>query len=291
MDGRARHGAALMAPFEELLACPVCRRALERVDQTLRCDAGHAFDVARQGYVNLLSGRAHTGTADTAAMVAAREAFLATGHYAPLATTIAHAVARATDAIEGCIIDVGAGTGWYLAEVLRAAPGRTGLALDISKHAARRAARAHPDIGAVVCDAWGGLPVRDGVAAAVLDIFAPRNAAEFERVLVPGGVVVVVTPTPAHLNEIVGALGMVSVDPRKDERLETALGERFTRSAPEIVERIVSLTHADALAAVLMGPSAHHLGADELNARVCALPERMTATLSTTIGIWRRAER
>ena len=88
-------------------------------------------------------------------------------------------------AAPGCIVDLGAGTGWYLARALERLRGTTGLALDVSKPALRRAARAHPSLAAVACDAWGPLPLRDGGVAAVLDIFAPRNAAEIARVLVP----------------------------------------------------------------------------------------------------------
>ena len=73
-------------------------------------------------------------------------------------------------------------------------PGHRGLALDVSKAAARRAARAHPRAGAVVADVWRGLPVADGCADLVLNVFAPRNGAEFHRVLRPGGTLVVVTP-------------------------------------------------------------------------------------------------
>ena len=67
---------------------------------------------------------------------------------------------------DGCVLDLGAGTGWYLARVLDRLPGRSGLALDLSRHALRRAARAHARIGAVAADAWGPLPVRDAAVGA-----------------------------------------------------------------------------------------------------------------------------
>ena len=86
----------------------------------------------------------------------------------------------------------------------------------MAKPAARRAARAHPRAGAAVCDVWRGLPLADACADVVLDVFAPRNGAEFRRVLRPGGRLVVVTPTPAHLAELVPLLGLIGVDPDKD---------------------------------------------------------------------------
>ncbi|HYP22333.1 MAG TPA: 23S rRNA methyltransferase, partial [Actinomycetota bacterium] len=128
------------------LACVVCGGAVSAAGGSVRCEAGHSFDVARQGYVTLTAG-----AGDSAEMVAAREAFLGAGHYRP----ITEAVARHVDPA-GPVVDLGAGTGHHLAGVL--AHEQAGLALDSSKHALRRAARAHPRIGAVGADAWGPLP-------------------------------------------------------------------------------------------------------------------------------------
>jgi len=276
-----------MAEWHALLACPHCGRRLSGSDRVLACEAGHAFDIAREGYVNLLEGGARPGTADTPAMVAARTAFLAGGHFAPLDAALADAAAIGAG---GCIVDVGAGTGEHLAAVLDRLPGRTGLALDVSKYAARRAARAHPRIGAVVCDAWGTLPVRSGVAAVVMSVFAPRNPSEFARMLAPGGTLVVATPTPAHLGELIGPLGMVTVDPRKEERLETAFAGLFRRECTRTVERALSLSRTDAVAVALMGPSAHHLSAGEAQERAERLAEPIVATMSVAVSTWQLEE-
>src|SRR6202044_3128376 len=83
--------------------------------------------------------------------------------------------------------------------------------------------------GAGPARAYAGppLPVADGAAAVVLDVFAPRNGAELRRVLHPAGRLLVVTPSPGHLAELAGPLGLLSVDPRKDERLAGTLGPYF----------------------------------------------------------------
>jgi len=270
------------------LVCPVCRQTLAEAAGALLCENGHTFDLARQGYVNLLAGGAQTGTADTPGMVAARATFLERGHYAPVADVLAEAAAQAVaPGASGLVLDVGGGTGYYLAAVLDRLPGRTGLVLDISKHAARRAARTHERASAVVCDAWGALPVGDGAAALVLSVFAPRNAPEFARVLGPGGALVTVTPTARHLTELVGALGLVSVDARKDERLADSLGEAFERVGSETVERPLALSRDDVLAAVGMGPSARHVTATALEEGVASLPEPTPVTLSVAVTTWR----
>lgn len=270
------------------LVCPSCRLSLAEVSGALVCENGHTFDIARQGYVNLLPGGAHTGTADSQSMVAARAAFLARGHYAPVSDALAQAAADAVAlGAPGVVLDAGGGTGHYLAAVLDRLPGRAGVVLDISKHAARRAARAHERAGAVVCDAWGALPVGDGAAALVLSVFAPRNAPEFARVLRPGGALLTVTPTARHLAELVEAFGLVTVDARKEERLADALDVAFERAAAQNVERPLLLARDDVVTVVGMGPSARHVTGPEIDERVASLAEPVSATLSVTVATWR----
>jgi 23S rRNA (guanine745-N1)-methyltransferase len=275
------------------LACPHCGGdlALAEAQHAMRCDAGHSFDIARQGYVSLLPGDAHTATADTAEMVAAREAFLAAGHYEPLADAITDTLDRLLPAsVPGCIVDVGAGTGYYLAPVLDRLPDRAGIALDISKHALRRASRAHPRIGAVAADVWRGLPLRTGSAAAVLDVFSPRNAAEFSRVLAPDGLLVVVTPERDHLAELVGALGLIGIDADKEERLSAQLADGFQLAGAEYVEHSLELNRSEAAILVAMGPSSHHVEAADITARLGALEEPVRTRLSVTLRVYRRAQ-
>jgi 23S rRNA (guanine745-N1)-methyltransferase len=183
-------------------------------------------------------------------------------------------------------VDVGAGTGWWLARVLDRVPERAGLALDSAKPALRRAARAHPRAAAALCDAWRALPVRDGAAALVLSVFAPRNGAEIARVLAPGGALVVVTPTPRHLAELVGPLGLLRVDERKEERLERALAA-FVPAEPLQVETTMELSHADVAALAGMGPSAHHVAPGVLAERVAALPSPVAVTASVVVSAYR----
>ncbi len=280
-----------MAIPDGLLVCPQCRAPLVAAGATMRCAAGHAFDIARQGYVNLLPGDARPGTADTPAMVAARAAFLSSGHFGPIADAVADAVAASLGETPGCIADVGAGTGYYLATVLERASDRTGVAVDISKHAARRAAAAHPRIAAVVCDAWASLPLPDAAAAVVMDIFAPRNTSEFARVLHPDGALVVVTPTADHLRELVQALDLVTVDPEKEDRLERSLGTAFVRTGTDSVEAPLVLAPADIATVVAMGPSARHVSPDALARGVADLGDWIETRIAVRVRVWRRRNR
>jgi 23S rRNA (guanine745-N1)-methyltransferase len=275
------------------LACPHCGGALERDGGSLRCRAGHAFDIARQGYVSLHTAGGMPGRADTAAMVQARAGFLAAGHFGSLASAAATALAAALDAgpagpasTPGCVADVGAGTGYYLAAVLDRLPGRVGLALDVSKPALRLAAHAHPRLGAIGCDVWRRLPVADGAALTALSVFAPRNGAELHRILHPRGRLIVVTPQPGHLAELVGPLGLLSVDRRKDERLAGQLDGYFATAARHEHVTRLSLTRAEAGALAAMGPSAWHLDEATLATRLTGLAPRVPVTLAVTITVY-----
>ena len=274
----------------DLLRCPHCGASLARHGGTVRCAAGHSFDVARQGYLSLLPGDARLGSADTASMVLARERFLVAGHFDPLAGALAAEAERALvgGAPEGCVLEPGAGTGWYLARVMERLPGRLGLALDISKPALRRAARAHERIAAVGADVWGRLPIRDGVAALALSVFAPRNAAELARVLRPGGALVVASPTDRHLADLVRALGLLGVGQRKREALATKLDPHLGPPRTATLEWTFELSRADALDAAGMGPSAWHADRADRADAVGRLGEPVTVTGSVDISVRRR---
>lgn len=251
----------------------MCGGAFGSDGGALRCPAGHSFDIARQGHVNLLAGARPVAAADTAEMVAARSRFLAAGHYGEIAAAVAQAAADsvATTTKYVAALEVGAGTGYYLAATLDRLPHAHGIAMDLSPAAAKRAARCHQRADAVVWDVWRPLPLVDASIDLVLDVFAPRNAEEFRRVLRPGGHAIVVTPSAAHLREVIEPLGLLNVDDRKDERLHTTMGEYFTVTGRRGIERTLSLP-ADAVAdLVRMGPSAHHRTEDDVRAGVDAL--------------------
>lgn len=279
----------MLADVLRFLICPHCGAPLASAGNSVRCRAGHSFDVARQGYVSLLPTSGPVSAGDTADMVRARHGFLAAGHFSQVAAALArYAAAGRPTTRDGCVADVGAGPGYYLAAVLDELPDRPGLALDASKFALRAAARAHSRIGAVGCDIWRALPVASGSADVLLNVFAPRNGAEFARILAPGGLLLVVTPTQAHLGELVGALGLLTVDIRKEQRLAGTLDPHFARTEQREISRTAELSRQDMLAAVLMGPSAWRADPAACASRIGGLPEPMSVTLSVTLSCYRR---
>ena len=212
---RARGIIAIPTKRSAALACPHCTSHLAPHDGLFDCPNGHAFDIAKQGYVALLGAGARTDTGDTADMVAARAEFLGAGHYRPIASAVGAALAGR----RGPLLEIGAGTGYYLAAALDAAgSAAAGIALDSSKYAARRAAT-DPRVISVVADAWSALPVQDDSVGAVLSVFAPRTPAEIVRVLVPGGLFVAVTPQAGHLAQLRDRVTMLTVDEGKAQKL------------------------------------------------------------------------
>lgn len=271
------------------LRCPVCGGPLAARDNALRCPHGHAYDIARQGYINLDTGGGRPHQADTAAMIAARESFLGQRHYAPIADAVsglAHRLEPPGPAGPGIVLDLAGGTGYYLAAVLAALPGRAGICLDLSKPALRRAARAHPRAVAVGSDVWRRFPLADGSAAIVLSVFGPRNLAETIRVLDPAGMFLLVTPGPRHLAELVGPLGMLSVDTAKSQRVAAATADlRLITGEP--LSYPVRLGRAAVHDLVSMGPSAYHIAPAQLRDRIAGLPDPLTVTVAVTVAAYR----
>jgi 23S rRNA (guanine745-N1)-methyltransferase len=271
-----------LAAVAAYLRCPVCADPVQVGDDQVTCGRGHGFNIARQGYVSLVSGRGGPGTGDSAAMVMAREAFLGGGHYQPLADALGAVAARTDRGGPGLVLDLAGGTGYYLARVLDELGGRLGACVDLSAPALRRAARAHPRAAAIGADAWQPLPFADGAAAVVLSVFGPRNAAEIRRVLAPDGTLVVATPGPGHLAELRQALGLIGIDQRKAERLADAYGG-YASAAVTPVRYQLRLGHADLTSLVAMGPSARHISAGDLAVLVAALPEPVTVTVDVEV--------
>jgi 23S rRNA (guanine745-N1)-methyltransferase len=292
----ARHDGDVLRAIVAHLICPVCGADLVRHPGSVSCANNHSFDVARQGYVNLLPGGAQTGTADTASMVEARAAFLTEGHFTSLATLLADRVATAAgpraspeDGDPPLIVDAGAGTGYYLARVLDQCPPALGAAIDISKFAARRAARAHRRMGAVVADLWGPLPVRSHAAHAIINVFAPRNPAEFRRVLRKDGTLHVVSPTARHLQEVAAPLQLLSVDDDKTRQIDSVLGALFTLVDRDEHEIALLLSHPAVETLVRMGPSAWHRDPADIRRRLAGWADPVPLTASFTLSSYRPA--
>ena len=179
------------------LVCPVCGQALRRAERCWQCESRHSFDVARQGYVNLLTvDRKHTKhPGDTKEMVAARKAFLDAGYYKPIADKVA---ALAAPLQPMAVLDAGCGEGYYLTQLQRYLPLTEFAGLDISKDAVRFAAVRNKS-ALWLAGTAAALPFPAGTFDGVLSMFALTAEQEYARVLKPGGWYLQVIAGPEHL--------------------------------------------------------------------------------------------
>ena len=187
-----------------MLICPVrgCGQALVRLGRVWRCERGHSFDVARSGYVNLLQpqDRRSREPGDSAEVVAARRRLHERGVTQPLYRGLADlTAARAGEAV----VDAGCGEGFYLGQ-MAAESGCVGWGVDISIPAIEAAARKYPACQWMVANADRGLPVADATADVVLSVTGRMNAAEFGRVLRPGGRLIAAVASAEDLIELRG---------------------------------------------------------------------------------------
>lgn len=281
----------------DTLLCPRCGlgfAALEPGDSALHCPNGHSFDIAKQGYVNLLTGAGTKFRQDTQEMVAARDTFLESGHYEPLALALSELTQQALtpDPQTGLILDAGTGTGWYLEQILGSFQGSTprAVALDISKFALRRAGRRNPEAANLVWDLWQPLPLKSGVAEVILVVFAPRNGAEFRRVLKARGTLIVVTPRKGHLAEIAQTAGLLGIQENKQAALDASLEPYFEKIRDRNVSISLELKHHDVVNVALMGPAGHHLDREKLRLDVTQLPEVNLVSAKFRISVFQAAD-
>lgn len=191
------------------IRCPVCGAALRREEKAFRCERRHSYDIAKSGYVNLLppspAGKRH---GDDRRMVAARTDFLSRGYYDHLQTAISETAVALTGE-RAAVIDAGCGEGAYTRRVFEAlrAAGKAAevVGIDISTEAVRRAARQVPE-GIFCAASTAHMPLGDGAADLILNIFSPFMDAEFARVLRQGGYVVRAVPMARHLWELKAAV-------------------------------------------------------------------------------------
>lgn len=199
--------------------CPICGKPLTRETTRWFCEAGHSFDVARQGYVNLLpvSQKHSKHPGDTREQVAARKEFLDSGVYSPIAEQLQK---LSLEYRPETMLDIGCGEGYYLTQVQQAIPELEGWGIDISKDAVRYAAVRNKRAQFLTATA-SHLPFADGQFDLLSSMFALTLPDEFVRVLRPDGRFIQVTAGEDHL------MGLKSIIypeiHRKEKSTETML--------------------------------------------------------------------
>ncbi|MBQ9941302.1 MAG: methyltransferase domain-containing protein [Clostridia bacterium] len=183
--------------------CPVCKSVLERDGKSYVCRNCHTFDIAKEGYVNLLpSGKANSAVpGDNKEMVKSRTVFLESGGYKVFADGIADVCREYSLGDEPVIVDAGCGQGYYDKIIKSSLPKSNIVGIDISKFAIKYASNNNKNISYAVAGVYD-MPVADECADFVLSIFSPLADREFCRVLKKCGYLVIAVPGPVHLLEM-----------------------------------------------------------------------------------------
>ena len=194
--------------------CPVCQTPVTTTEDGGVCRKGHRFDRARSGYMHLLpANRKHAkNPGDDKLMVDARRKFLDKGYYRPLADTVSRLAGEWLANLPHqtpCVLDAGCGEGYYTTLLYDALCQRglepDILGVDISKLALDKAAKRQKAIFYVVASVFH-LPVPDACCDLLCSLFSPYCSEEYQRVIRPGGAMLLVIPGENHLWELKQAI-------------------------------------------------------------------------------------
>lgn len=245
-----------------LLTCPICNNSLEHDGSSLKCSKAHAFDISSEGYVNL-SRKKLPG--DAKEMLIARREFLEQGHYQPLSDLINDLVYThmPLSSPPPAILDAGCGEGYYIGRLQQSLlahdyPAQC-IGLDISKDAIRMAAKRYKQACFVVANIKERLVFVDAAMQVVLNIFAPRNPAEFARVLVPGALLLVIIPGSDHLQQLRSVLHLLNIEEDKEQKVIAQFAPFFDFITSSPLSYPLQFRHKEILQAVMMTPNYWHL--------------------------------
>ncbi|OBY76769.1 SAM-dependent methyltransferase [Paenibacillus sp. KS1] len=195
--------AGMFSEYAVAFRCPYCEGSLKVVDlKSLECPKNHTFDIAKQGYVNLMTRSLNSNYAKEL-FEARQEIIRGSCLYAPLHDSISKVIESHRE-ISGnplLILDAGCGEGSHLQSILDMNGDAAGIGLDISKEGIVMAAKNYKDpiwlVGDLAKSPLGGQSVH-----VILNLFSPSNYKEFRRTLKPNGLVIKVVPRSNYLIEL-----------------------------------------------------------------------------------------
>lgn len=236
--------------------CPLCQLPLTNTSTQLRCDNNHQFDVAKEGYVNLMPAhhKRSKNPGDNKEMMQARRQFLEANHYQPMQQAVAKLCKQNIHEDATAILDIGCGEGYYTAEIAEQLKEQTNVktfGLDISKVAIKYAAKRYHNCQFCVASSHK-LPFADHSLDAVVRIYAPCKEQELQRTLKANGKIITVTPASRHLFQLREAV-------YQEVRLHSEEPEAIAGFELELEEKLsytMSLSGEEALSLLQMTPFA-----------------------------------
>ena len=274
-----------LALVEDILRCPVCGVSMRVSNAELKCATGHSFDIARQGYVNLLTNKTFIKNADTAAMIVARQHMHARPFFQDLARQISDICVEVSQSSPAStVLEPGGGSGFYANALIRRVDDARAVSFDISVHAAKVCAQQSKRVAAVVADVWQKWPVADDSADVVLSVFSPRNFMETERVLKTGAVLILVTPEEDHFVETRTKFNALRIQSYKNEKIAASL-ENFTNIRQFVHKSTELLDGSEMFNSLISGPNGHHIASAD--PQMFTNIEPIHVTHCVNISVWK----
>lgn len=186
--------------LRDKLICPVCKSGLYKDGKSYFCrgEKKHCFDISAAGHANLCPGKATGG--DDKKAVKSRTEFLTLDYYKPISDKVCDILGKMNE--DNCVVDAGCGEGYYTNNMALSS-GATVYGFDLSKEAiiagAKSAKRQGIENASFFVGGIYNLPIADGTADAITNIFAPCAEGEFTRILKNGGILIVVASGKNHL--------------------------------------------------------------------------------------------
>lgn len=253
--------------MSSLLICPLCKSRLVKEVHCYKCTNNHTYDIAKEGYTNLLliNQKSSLDPGDDKSMVDSRRAFLDQGFYHSTVESIAHVILARTasngasqDAVKLRILDSGCGEGYYLDALRRLlsvkVPELETYGFDISKYAIQLASKKYRESTFFVSNINYDFPFADTSFDFVLNIFSPRNSAEFFRILKADGRLIVVYPAVNHINRLRSVLKYGITYEEKTSDILANLSQCFDLEQTLKVEHTVDLSAKDVNNLAKMSP-------------------------------------
>lgn len=229
--------------------CPVCGQSFYTDNHVRVCPENHSFDVAKEGYINLLLKKASKDPGDSQMAVESRRKFLGSGYYDILSDKLSEKILEylpKDSTLQVNILDIGCGEGFYLSRLQKLiseniiSPKTHLWGLDVSKSAIRLASKSNPLIDFCVGNT-NSLPYEDSSVDFALSVFAPLNPEEASRILKENGKLFVVTPGKDHLSGLV-KLVYENANPHKEDKDPTKSHPKLKWQETVIVKDVVEIS-------------------------------------------------
>lgn len=268
--------------------CPVCSLPLYKVEKSYKCANDHGFDIAKEGYINLLLAHQKNSRqpGDNLQMIKSRRSFLEKGYFNPLIDCLKEMVFTSYfPRKDNTILDAGCGEGYYLGQLLKNIDTSTqAFGIDVSKEAIKLAAKRHKEAFFVV-GSIARLPFLESSINVLINIFAPRNSSEFHRVLAPNGNLLVVTPAEGHLQSLREIIYNKII--AYDASSESDLRQHFILKKTKEVNYELSITQSQDIAELLQMTPFYWSASSEAQEKIAKL-NHLDTTISFLIQAYQK---